>query len=250
MDLVQPSQQVWLHLLDLAGDVVVDEELGPGVARGGGQGVAAEGGAVVAGHQGLAVGLGQKSADGHAVAQPLGQGHHVGLHAVFLVAEQAAQPTHAGLHLVQDQQDALAVAPLAQSLQVVVVGDDDARLTLHRLHHHGGGAVGGCVHHTLNVVVVDVYEARQQGREVLLVVGLAGGGNGGLGAPVEGVEGGDDFVGAVTVQLAVAPGQLHGAFDGLGTAVAEEHQVEAAVLDEHLGKLQLRHGVETGWMSG
>ena len=61
---------------------------------------------------------------------------------------------------------------------------------------------------------------------------------------MEGVEGGDDFIGAVALRLAVAPRQLHGALNGLGAAIAEEHQVEAAILDKRLGKLQLRHGVE------
>ena len=75
-------------------------------------------------------------------------------------------------------------------------------------------------------------------------MGLPGGGHGGLGAAVEGVESGDYLVGAVALRLAVASGQLHGALDSLGAAVAEEHQVEAAVLDESLGQLQLGNGVE------
>ena len=138
----------------------------------------------------------------------------------------------------------MAVAPLAQPLQVVVVGDDNARLALHRLHHYGGGAVGGGADHGLDVVVVNVDEARQQRSEILLVVGLPGGRHGRLGPPVEGVECGDDLVGPVPVQLAVAPRQLHCPLDRLGAAVPEEHEVQAAVFDQRLGQLQLRYGVE------
>ena len=77
-----------------------------------------------------------------------------------------------------------------------------------------------------------------------MVVGLAGGGHGVHGASVEGVERGDDLVGPVLVQLAVAAGQLQRALHGLGAAVAEEHPVHARVLNEHLGDVQLRQGVE------
>ena len=87
-------------------------------------------------------------------------------------------------------------------------------------------------------------EARQKRGEVLLIVGLTGGSDSSLGATVERVEGGDNLVGAIAVQLAVAPRQLHRPLDGLGAAVAKEHQVEAAVLDQRFGELQLRYSVE------
>ena len=150
-----------LHFLYVAKNVVVEKILGAGIGRSGGQRVAAEGRAVISGDQGLAVLLRQECADRHAVAKPFGQRHNVRLHTVFLVAKEAAQAAHAGLDFVQNQQDALAVAPLANSLQVVVVRDNHAGLTLHRLHHHRRRALGCCVHDAFNIVEVHVNETGQ-----------------------------------------------------------------------------------------
>ena len=230
--------------LDMAQDVVVQQVAGAGGGGGGSQGVAAESAAVVAVGQRHGVFLGQESADGDAVAQPFGQDHHIRLHAEFLVAEQAAEAPHPGLHFVQDEQDVVAVAPFAQPLEIVGVGDVDAALALHRLHHHGDGVVGGGVHHGLDVVEIDVGKALGDGLKELVVVGLAGGGDGVHGAPVEGVEGGDDLVGAVLVQLAVAAGDFERAFHGLGAAVAEKHPVHTGVFNQQRGDVQLGQRVE------
>ena len=59
------------------------------------------------------VAAGDDAADREAVAQALGEGHHVGRHAVVLDAEErAAGAAPAGLHLVGDEQDALLVEDL------------------------------------------------------------------------------------------------------------------------------------------
>ena len=77
-----------------------------------------------------------------------------------------------------------------------------------------------------------------------MVVGLPGGRHRSLRPPVERVQGGNDLVGPVAVQLAVAAGQLHRALHGFGPAVAEEHQVKAAILYQCFGQPELGDGVE------
>ena len=54
----------------------------------------------------------------------------------------------------------------------------------------------------------------------------------------------DHLVGAVQLELAVAARQLYGAFVGLGAAVADKDPVEAAMFDQQLRELYLRHGIE------
>ena len=65
---------------------------------------------------------GPAGADRHAVAERLGDGHHVGLYAVVLEAEPAPGSPQAGLHLVDDHQDAALVAQAAHSLEVLGAG--------------------------------------------------------------------------------------------------------------------------------
>ena len=55
----------------------------------------------------------------------------------MLATEHAAGASHAGLHLVEDQQQAVLIAQRAQRAQEIVLGHYDARLTLDRLDHDG-----------------------------------------------------------------------------------------------------------------
>ena len=98
---------------------------------------------MVAGHEDGAVLLDQHGAYREAVAEPFRQRHDVGLDAEVLVGEQRARPPDARLHLVEDQQQVLLVAPGAHLPEVVVVGDDDAAFALDRLQQHGAGLLGG-----------------------------------------------------------------------------------------------------------
>ena len=54
---------------------------------------------------------------------------------------------------------------------------------------------------------------------------------------MEGVEGGDHFVGAVPVQLSVATGKFQRALIGLGSAIAKKYLVQTTVFYENLGQL-------------
>mmetsp|Transcript_16513 Transcript_16513/g.41202 ORF Transcript_16513/g.41202 Transcript_16513/m.41202 type:complete len:235 (-) Transcript_16513:834-1538(-) len=105
------------------------------------QRVARKRGAVVARpHHVRHVLLHEHRADGQAARQWLGQRHHVGRHAVQLVAPQLAGAPQPALHLVKHQQRARIVAQLAQARQELLLRGRHAALALHRLHKHGGGA--------------------------------------------------------------------------------------------------------------
>ena len=56
-------------------------------------------------------------ADRHAVAESLGERHHVGHDARVLEREPLAGAAHAALHLVEHEQPAVRVADLAQALR-------------------------------------------------------------------------------------------------------------------------------------
>ena len=77
-----------------------------------------------------------------AAGQRFGDGDHVGLHAGMLDAEHPAGAAEAGLHLVDDQQDAMAVAERAQAFEQFGGGGDEAAFALHRFQHDGGDARG------------------------------------------------------------------------------------------------------------
>ena len=90
-------------------------------AGGAGERVAAEGRAVRAGVEarGDRRSRRQHRADRHAAAEALGERHDVGHDAALLVGEQRAGAAHAGLHLVEDQQQPVSVAELAQLPEVL-----------------------------------------------------------------------------------------------------------------------------------
>ena len=73
-----------------------------------------------------------------AAAEPLGDGHQVGRDAFLLAGMQRARAAHAAHHLVQDQQDAVAVADLAHALEVAFDrGNASGRRAPDRFGHEG-----------------------------------------------------------------------------------------------------------------
>ncbi len=86
-----------------------------GIRRGDRQRIAAEGRAVRAGRHAFGrFRRGEARADREAAAERLGQRHHIRRHADALIGEQLAGAAHAGLHFVEDQQEAVLVAEFAQ----------------------------------------------------------------------------------------------------------------------------------------
>ena len=91
-----------------------------------------------------------------AAAQPLGDGHEVGRDAFLLAGVQRAGAAHAAHHLVEDQQHAVAVANLADALEVA----------FGRRHGAGGGAdhrLGDEGHHRVGAELVDLGFERARG---------------------------------------------------------------------------------------
>ena len=72
----------------------------------------------------------------------LGEGDHVGHHAVALGGEGVAEPAEAGDDLVEDQQDAVLVADRAQPLQIALGRRQHAGRARHRLDDDGGDGRG------------------------------------------------------------------------------------------------------------
>lgn len=74
----------------------------------------------------------------HAVGQTLGAGDDVRQHAELVGRPVRAQAAEAGDHLVEDQQDAVAVADFAQAPQIALGRDQHAGGAGHRLDDDGG----------------------------------------------------------------------------------------------------------------
>ena len=81
---------------------------------------------------------GETGADRKAAAERLGDRHDVGRHAGMLIGEQLAGAAHAALHFVEDQQQAVLVAELAQARAGSVRHDAHAAFALHRLDQDRG----------------------------------------------------------------------------------------------------------------
>ena len=119
---------------DLVEEAVCEDDVEHGVADRHGQRIAAEGGAVHAGGHADRRRIGrQAGAHREAAADALGDRHDVGLDARPFIGEQLAGAADAALHLVEDQQQAVLVAELAQALQRLRRERADAALALHRL---------------------------------------------------------------------------------------------------------------------
>ena len=164
------------------------------------------------------------------------------------MGKQGAQPPHAALDLVENQQDVLFVAQLAQALEELLLPLDDAALPLEDLGEDGTGAVGDQRLHTLQVVKLRLPGAGNLGHENALIGRVIGGAQGTHGAAVEGMTHGDDFIFPGCVDGFVAGsriflGHLQGPFVPLRPAVAEEDLAEFGCFDDLLRRLNGRHVV-------
>src|SRR5437879_10905139 len=105
-------------------------------SRGACERVAAERRAVVPGFEDVGFWRRQARADGDATAEALGEGHHIRSDAVVLVSEPPSGAAEPGLHLVEDQKEALLVTPPAHAGEVAIAGGHDPDLPHDRLEHH------------------------------------------------------------------------------------------------------------------
>src|SRR6185369_5225558 len=105
--------------------------------------------------------------------------------AFVLEGEPAAGAAQPRLHLVDDQQHVVAVAPFAQLREEALRRYDHAGLALDRLDQHGAGIGIGSRAHAGHVAEVEVHEARRERPEAGAVFGLARKADDGAGAAVE-----------------------------------------------------------------
>ncbi len=172
-----------------------------------------------------------------AAGQRLGAGQDIGDHALVLIPEPSARSPHAGLDLVQDQQHTATVTQLAESGQVIRIGDVDAPFTLDRLDQDGGRLVVEHLGDSPEVVVRHVHEARDHRLEPGVVLGLSRGRQCGVGPAVESALHRHDLEPASFV--AENPCQLDGGLVGFRAAVAEEALAAEGPLRKRLGQLPL-----------
>lgn len=218
------------------------------VGQAAGEGVAAKGGAVVADLDLLRnVAVDDGGANGEAVAEGLGGGDDV---RVGLLGEVGVGPESAGagetaLDLIVDEDGADLAAALGQGDQELVRRGRDAAFALNGLDNDTAGLLGDGLVDGGDVVEGAELEAGQHGRKGLLVLGVVGGGQAAHGAAVEGIVEGDDLelVTRGLADLGSLPGELDGGFVGLGAGVADEHRVGvvhgtglAGLLDQQLGQ--------------
>ena len=179
-----------------------------------------------------------------AAGDALGHRDHVRSHAGVFDGPPPAGASHARLHFVDDQQDAVLVADVAQFLQKRGRRRQVSALALEGFHHDGGALLGrnfgaedpvfdvargvtgvllrlGAGGTAIEVWIGNVHNSRNQRRKAASLLRLgAGQRERAHGASVEGSVEGDDVL---------APGmvarQLERRFDGLGAGVAVMHPV-------------------------
>src|SRR5437762_2077999 len=86
--------------------------------------------------------FGDDRADRHSTSQPLRGQQNIRLNPFVFTRPHLPGAAHAALHLVADEQDAVAIADRAQVLQVARRRDDVAALSLDRLDENRRDAVG------------------------------------------------------------------------------------------------------------
>src|SRR5690606_36435639 len=127
------------------------------------------------------------------------------------------------LHLVEDQQEVVLVAQLAQFLEERPPRRADAALALDRLDQDRGGLIADRRLDLGDVAERHRIEPGQLRPEALEILVLAAGGDGREGAPVEGALEGDDAVALALAARVMEPARHLGrAFPRLGGRVAAE----------------------------
>ena len=156
----------------------------------------------------------------------------------MLEREQCAGPADAGLHFIEDQQQAVLVAQRTQRAQEAVVRRHDTGLALDRLQHDGHRALCDQGLDRVQVVQRRLRKARHLGFEKAIPARLAAGRHRCERASMKAVHERDDLEGAVAMHLTPLARQLDRAFVGLGAARAKEHPFEPGKLCEPGGKFQ------------
>ena len=196
----------------------------------------------------------QHRADRKAAAERLRQRHHIGRDAEAAIGKEIAGAAHAGLHLVEGEQQAMLVAELAQRLEEGMRRRAHAALALHRLDQDAGGVRADRLLHGLEVAMRHLVEAVHRRAETFEIFGGAGGGERRQRAAMEGAFEGDDAVAlAMAFGEMIVAHQLDHALHRFSAGIAEEHEVGKALLAQACGQHlavraleQVRHVPEPG----
>ena len=112
-----------------------------GEARSAHQGIAVEGAALVAMLEAGSLFRREQGGQRHAAADALAEGHDVGNDRRMFIGEQLAGAAHAGLDLVDDEQEAVLICQSPQLPEELIGRSPHAGLALDRLQHHCDGLV-------------------------------------------------------------------------------------------------------------
>ncbi len=179
---------------------------------------------------------------------PFAMAHDVGLDPGPFMGEELAGAAHAGLDLVEDQDQALLVAKLAQGAQEFDVDRAHAPLALDRLDDDGGGGFVDDLLQRRHVVRRHLVEAFHLGPKALQIFRVAAGGDAGQGTAVKAALEADDAEAlGIAVHEMVAARHLEGELAGLRSRIGEEHRVGKSVRHQLGGQHLLpRHPEQVG----
>ena len=189
--------------------------------------------------------------DGEAVADGLGKGGQVGTIAITLLSA-ALGHTEAGLDLVQDPQNAILIALLAQEVHITGLGIGQAEVTQHGLGDDGGHLVTIALERQLQHLGIIEGDGNDQ---IVQRSGNAGAGRNLDGVPAVAVGGGRRIGGVEHIVISaviaafqlddllsagIGSGHADGIHGGFGAGVDQtNHFHRGAHIDDRLGHLHL-----------
>ncbi|CAM2158588.1 conserved hypothetical protein [Paraburkholderia tropica] len=206
--------------------------------------IAVVGAALIAGFEHADVLFREQRRERHAAADALAERHDVRLDVRQFIGEQRARAAAAGLHFIDDQQDAVLLRERAQLLHEFARSGDHAAFALDRLEHHGDRLRVDELLDRRDVVQIGLRETRHLRCVDRVPARLAARRHRRDRAAVEAVVERDDLERAVAMLFAPLARELDRAFVGFGAAVGEEHLVEAAMLGEQARETRHRLVVE------
>src|SRR5262249_3187896 len=149
--------------------------------------------------------------------------------------------THASLHLIEQEQNALVVAKGPQVPEEGPGHLAHAALTHDRLDHDASGLLSNGVLHSADVAGGDMVEALDRRPAAFKMLWLAPGSDGGEGSPVKrALEGHEAVALGLSLFEVITARHLHRAFNCLGAGIGEERVVGEGYLTESVGQPLLR----------
>ena len=244
-ELGEPLDDVGADPLGVLQNAVLLERIDYGERRCARDGISAEGRAVAAGGEARRdVGARDHRSDRKPAAERLGQRYDIGLDPHVLKGKEAAGAAHPGLHFVEDEQNPLAIAEVADALEVIGLRNDHPALALDRLDHHRDGLIAKRTIQRGQVVEWREPEAGHERLKALVVFLLAGCAQRRQRAAVKRTECGHDLEPAAAVLVAPSARELDRRLVGLGAGIAEERAAVAEPVCKPLGQSRHRLGVE------